>query len=130
MDEIFDYMSSPVLSIDSESSAQEAAQYMNGNSVGALLVTELGEYVGIVTETDLARRVVGKGLNPESVMISDVMTSPLRTMDQFLPMDEANQFMYDNKIRHLVVTEEDKVTGMLSVKDLVSYYAKSFRMQE
>ena len=39
-------------------------------------------------------------------------------------MDEANQFMYENKIRHLAVTEEEKVVGVLSVKDLVSYYAK------
>ena len=45
-------------------------------------------------------------------------------------MDEANQFMYENKIRHLAVVEEKKVVDMLSVKDLASCYAKSFRMQE
>ncbi|KMP11959.1 hypothetical protein UZ36_02665 [Candidatus Nitromaritima sp. SCGC AAA799-C22] len=130
MDEIAEYMSSPVLSIDAQSSAQEAAEYMSGNSVGALLVTNMGKHVGVVTETDLTRRVVGKGLNPETTLVSDIMTQPVLTMDEYLPMDEANHFMHENKIRHLAVTEADEIVGMLSIKDLVSYYAKSFRMQE
>ncbi len=73
---------------------------------------------------------MSKGLSPDSVLVSEIITATLRTMDQYLPMDQANQFMYENKIRHLIVTEEEKVVGVLSVKDLVSYYAKSFRMQE
>ncbi|MCH8157544.1 MAG: CBS domain-containing protein [Nitrospinae bacterium] len=130
MDEVGDYMSSPVLSIDAQSSVQEAAEHMNGNSIGALLVKDLGNFVGIITETDLTRRVVGKGLNPESTLVSEVMTKGVLSIDRFLPMDEANKYMHTHKIRHLAVTEEEQIVGMLSVKDLVSYYAKSFRMQE
>ena len=58
------------------------------------------------------------------------MTEKLQTMDRYLPIDEANEFMHKNKIRHLVITEEDKIVGMLSVKDLVGYYTKSFKMNE
>lgn len=130
MDEIVDYMISPILSIDVESTVQEAAQYMLLHNIGSVLVKEFEEYVGIVTETDLTRKVLGKGLIPESTPISDIMTSPILSLDGYLPVEEANRFMHKNKIRHLAVTEADKIVGILSVKDLVAYFSKDFRMQE
>ena len=126
--EIGDYMTTPVLSVDSESSVQEAATYMHANGIGSVLITELGEFVGMVTETDLTRKVLSKGLNAETTTVSAIMSSPLLSLDRYLPVEEANRFMHKNKIRHLVVTEEEKVVGMLSVKDLVAYFAKDFRM--
>lgn len=131
MDDIGDYMSSPVFSIDHNSTVQEAAQYMRVSNVGSLLIKEFDDFVGIVTETDLTRKVVGGGLNPETTPISKIMTQPVQSMDRFLPIEEANQFMHKNKIRHLAISEDEKIVGMLSVKDLVAYYAKaSFKMQE
>ncbi|MBL7021439.1 MAG: CBS domain-containing protein [Nitrospinaceae bacterium] len=130
MDEIGDYMSSPVLSVDSESSVQEAANYMSENDIGSVLISKLGEFVGMVTETNLARKVLGKALNAKTTTVSSIMSSPLLSLDRYLPVEEANQFMHKNKIRHLVVTEEDKVVGILSIKDLVSCFTKDFRMQE
>jgi signal-transduction protein with cAMP-binding, CBS, and nucleotidyltransferase domain len=130
MEDIGDYMSSTVVSVDSEATVQETVLCMHGNNVGSVLIKEAGEYVGIVTETDLTRKVLGKGLDAESTVIASVMTSPVLSMDRFLPVEEANQFMHKNKIRHLAVTEEEKIVGVLSVKDLVSYFTKDFRMQE
>jgi CBS domain-containing protein len=68
-------MISTVLSIDIDSSVQEAAMFMTANNIGSLLVKQFDEYVGIVTETELARKVLGKGLNCESIGIEEVMTS-------------------------------------------------------
>ena len=130
MDDIGDYMISPILSIDKESTVQEAAQFMVAHNIGSVLVKEFEEYVGIVTETDLTRKVLGQGLKPESTPIAEIMTSPILSMDRYLPVEEANRFMHKNKIRHLGVTEEDKIIGILSVKDLVAYFSKDFRMQE
>ena len=130
MDEIGDYMISPILSIDLESSVQEAAQFMVAHNIGSVLVKEFEEYVGIVTETDLTRKVLGKGLNAESTPVSEIMTSPILSLDCYLPVEEANRFKHKNKIRHLAVTEEEKIVGILSVKDLVSYFSRDFRMQE
>jgi signal-transduction protein with cAMP-binding, CBS, and nucleotidyltransferase domain len=130
MDEIGDYMISTVLSIDVESSVQEAAQFMVAHNIGSVLVKEFDKYTGIVTETDLTRKVLGKGLNPDSTGIEEIMTSPILSLDRYLPVEEANRFMHKNKIRHLAVTEEDKIVGVLSVKDLVAYFSKDFRMQE
>lgn len=123
-------MISTVLSIDIDSSVQEAAMFMTANNIGSLLVKKFDEYVGIVTEIELARKVLGKGLNRESIGIEEVMTSPVFSIDRYLPIEEANRFMHKNKIRHLRVTEEDKIVSILSMKDLVAYFSKEFGMQE
>ncbi len=130
LEEIGNYMSSPVLSIDSELTVQEGAQQMHARKVGALLVRKGEKYVGILTESDLTRKVVAKGLNLETTMVSAVMTQPIFTMDRYMPVEKAEEFMKNRKIRHLAVTEGDDIVGMLSVKDLVSCYSKSFRMVE
>ena len=130
MDGIDDYMISIVPSIDIDSSVQEAAMFMTANNIGSLLVKKFDEYVGIVTETELARKVLGKGLNRESIGIEEVMTSPVFSMDRYLSVEEANCFMHKNKIWHLRVTEEDKIVSILSMKDLVAYFSKDFGMQE
>ena len=130
LEEIGDYMSSPIASIDSELTAQEAAQHMHARNVGSVLVRVYDKFVGILTETDLTRKVVGKGLNPETTLVSSIMTKPILSMDRFMPVEEAEWFMKRKKIRHLAVTEGDEIVGILSVKDLVSCYSKSFRMVE
>ena len=130
LDDIGDYMSSPVLSVDSESAIQETILYMQANEIGSVLVKKLGDYVGLVTESDLTRKVLGKGLNAETTIVASIMTSPVLTMDRYLPVEEANLFMHKNRIRHLAVTEEDKIVGVLSIRDLVTYYSRDFRMQE
>ena len=129
MDEVGEFMSSPVLRIDSESSAQDAAILMEKSHVGSLIVEKYGDDVGIITERELSQKVLAKGGKPEEMKVSDIMTSVL-SMDRYMPIEEANQFMHKNKIRHLAVTDEDKIVGIISIKDLVAYYSKDFRMQE
>jgi signal-transduction protein with cAMP-binding, CBS, and nucleotidyltransferase domain len=127
--ELGEFMSSPVLRIDSEGSVQEAAILMEKSHVGSLIVEEYGEDVGIVTERELSQKVLAKGGNPEEMKVSDIMSS-VHTMDRYMPIEEANLFMHKNRIRHLAVTDDDKIVGILSVKDLVAYYSRDFRMQE
>lgn len=130
MEEIGDYMSSPALRIDAEATVNEAAEFMHANHVGSLIVQKLGDDVGIITERDFSKKILALKKNPENILVSEVMTQPILTMDRYLPVEEANQFMQKNKIRHLAVTEEDKIIGLLSVSNLVAFYSKSFRMQE
>lgn len=129
MAELGEFMSSPVLRIDSEGSVQDAAILMEKSRVGSLIVEKYGDDVGIVTERELSQKVLAKGGNPEEMTVSDIMT-PIMSMDRYMPIEEANQFMHKNKIRHMAVTDDEKIVGVLSVKDLVSYYSKDFRMQE
>lgn len=130
MDEIGDYMATPALRIEADDTAQDAAAFMEGNHVGSLIVTEVGDDIGIVTERDLSTKVVAKGKDPNQIKVREIMTQPILTMDRFLPVEEANLFMQKNKIRHLGITEEEKIVGVLSVRDLVSFFSRDFKMQE
>ena len=130
LEEIGKYMSSPVFFIDAEATVQEAALEMHAREIGSLLVKKLSDYVGIISESDVTRKVVGAGRNPETTRVTDVMTAPILTLDRFLPVVEAEKFMQKNRVRHLGVTEEGQLVGVLSVKDLVACYSKSFRMTE
>ena len=129
MDEVGEFMSSPVLRIDSESSAQDAAILMEKSHVGSLIVEKYGDDVGIITERELSQKVLAKGGKPEEMKVSGIMTS-VQSMDRYMPIEEANQFMHKNKIRHLAITDDNKIVGIISIKDLVAYYSKDFRMQE
>ena len=68
LDDIGDFMSFPIFSIDHDSTVQEAAQYMRVSNVGSLLIKEFDNFVGIVTETDLfpqgGGRRIGSGIHP------------------------------------------------------------------
>jgi len=128
MKQICDCMSAPVLSLDANSTVREASLYMFKCLVGSLLVKEDDSYIGIITETDITRKLVGQGLNPESTLVTDIMTSPLLTISGELPISDANRFMANNQIRHLAVDIDDKIVGMLSLKNLVSYYAYSLEL--
>lgn len=121
--EISDYMSSPVISVDAGSTAEETARLMLEKNIGSLLVKEKSEYVGIVTETDLTRKILGGKMDPKTTKISAIMTQPILSIDGHLPVTEANAFMSKNKIRHLAVSENEKIVGIISIKDLVAFYS-------
>lgn len=120
-EEIADYMVSPVLSVNLDTTAQEAALLMESKHVGSLLVKDGETFVGIITEIDLTRKILARGLKKPKV--SDIMTVPLQTIDCHEPIVDANQLMTNKSIRHLVVTENDEVVGILSAKDLIHYFA-------
>ena len=122
-DEIGSYMSTPVISVEAATSIQEAVELMDTKNIGSILVKEGDEYVGIVTERDITRQVIAKNMDAKSTAVSVIMSSPLHSLEGSQPVTEANQFMAEHKIRHMAVTEKGKIVGMLSVKDLVSFFA-------
>jgi signal-transduction protein with cAMP-binding, CBS, and nucleotidyltransferase domain len=130
MDELGDYMSSPVLSMGSNVTVQEAAHFMHTHDIGAVFLKDKGEFVGIITERDLTRKVIGNGLDVKSTIVKSIMTSPILSLDRYFPIEEADIFMHKNNIRHLAITEEEKIVGMLSIKDLIACYVKGFIMHE
>lgn len=122
--EISDCMSPSVISVGPDFTVQETAKFMHEKNIGSLLIKKDDDYIGIVTETDLTRKVLGGGMDPETTLVTAVMTpQPIITLDCHRPITEANAFMAKKKIRHLPVTENDKIVGMISVKDLVAYFA-------
>lgn len=120
---IEEYMTSPVQSVTGDCTIFEVSQLMAEKNIGSVLVKNGTEYIGIITERDLTRKIIGKGIDPKTTPVTETMSSPLITLDGTEPVTNANQFMASHKIRHLAVTIEGKIEGVLSVKDLVAFYA-------
>jgi CBS domain-containing protein len=105
--------------IASERTVLEAAQAMAEKRIGSLLVLEAEKIAGIVTETDLVRKVIAAGLSSSNTSVRAVMTYPLIQIDINRTVRDASRLMAEARIRHLAVTEDNKVVGLLSVRDLV-----------
>jgi CBS domain-containing protein len=103
----------------SERTVLEATQTMAEKRIGSLLVLEAGDMVGIVTETDVVRKVIAAGLPARSTSVGAVMNAPLIQININDTAREASRLMAEKRIRHLAVTEDNKVVGLLSVRDLV-----------
>jgi signal-transduction protein with cAMP-binding, CBS, and nucleotidyltransferase domain len=112
-------MQTTMETIASERTVLEATQTMTEKRIGSLLVLEAGDMVGIVTETDVVRKVIAAGLPARSTSVGAVMNAPLIHIDINDTAREASRLMAEKRIRHLAVTEHNKVVGLLSVRDLV-----------
>jgi signal-transduction protein with cAMP-binding, CBS, and nucleotidyltransferase domain len=112
-------MQTTMETIASERTVLEATQTMAEKRIGSLLVLEAGDMVGIVTETDVLRKVIATGLPASSTNVGAVMNAPLTQIDINDTARDASQLMAEKRIRYLTVTEDNKVVGLLSVRDLV-----------
>ena len=111
--------------IDDSSSSYEAAVMMLKNKCGALLVCDSkkqdGTLVGIVTERDLAFRVIPKGLDPKKTSVEKIMTKNVDTISPGKTTLDAIQVMKKKGFRHLPVTKDKKIIGILSMRDLYDF---------
>lgn len=104
------------------------AERMRVCKVGSILVGTPGEpgqarsVEGIVTETDLVRRVVAREMPAAKLAVDRVLTVPPLTIEAERSMLDANQLMEQHRVRHLCVTENGQITGVISVRDLVRYF--------
>ena len=97
----------------------DAVRQMAEKHVGALLVMEGGQLVGIVSERDYARKVVLQGRSSSDTPVRDIMTSKLVTVGPTDTTDHCMQVVTERRIRHLPVVDGDVVMGVVSIGDLV-----------
>ena len=130
METLGDHFKSPGFSVDHTISIQESAKFMRNNKSGYVLVKEGEEYVGVVTDADFTRKVAAESLDPKSTKISEIMSTPLFTLDASLPMIDANEQMGEKGVRHVSITENGKIVGMVTAQGLLAYYLKMFRFMQ
>lgn len=111
-------MSKNVLTVDKSTSLQDAAQNMKKSKIGCVVVTEETKPVGIVTERDFVTKVAAEG-RPLFTEISEVMTSPLITIDPEETIWEASEMMKEKGIHKLPVKENEKIIGIVTTTDIV-----------
>jgi len=105
--------------IESFATAQEAARKMDEKKIGSLMVVDEKRYVGIVTETDLVRKVIGYGMSASKIPVGVIMNTPVLDIDISRTIQEANEIMATKGVRHLAVTERGEIIGILSIRDLI-----------
>ena len=115
-------MNRQIRSIPPEATLSEVAALMQKSRVGALLVVSDGVYVGVVSESDLVRKAMAVALHPDQTRVRTIMSSPLITIEIDRSAHEASDLMSEKEIRHLVITQDGQVVGIISVRDLLRYF--------
>jgi CBS domain-containing protein len=112
-------MAKSLVNIQAGMSAIEAAKLMKTHKVGSVFVKKDNRIIGIVTEPDIIRKVVGAERVPYYVPVEDIMSSPVIGIDWRRPITEAADMMEQHGTRHLAVLNGGSIIGVLSVRDLL-----------
>ncbi len=111
-------------SVGPKASIASVAKTMRQARVGSLLVKKGKQLVGIVTDTDIVRRGVATGKPLGKLTIEKIMTAPICTIEGSQSVDDAQAMMADLGVRHLGVTKNGEITGVVSVRDILSFYKR------
>lgn len=117
--QILEQKGSQVWSVPPSSTVYDALRLLAERDIGALLVIEGEQLVGILSERDYARKVILKGKSSMKTEVREIMTERVIVVSPEHSVEEAMALMTDKRLRHLPVLEGDKVIGMVSIGDLV-----------
>jgi CBS domain-containing protein len=113
---------SPALhTIAPDATVFEAIKLMAEKNVGALLVMAGDELVGIMTERDYTRKVALQGRSSKETRVREIIPAKLLTVTPTYSVEDCMRLMTEHRVRHLPVLEDGKVTGIVSIGDLVNW---------
>lgn len=115
---IRDIMTSPPVTLGAEQSAADAASAMRENDVGDVIVMKDDRMCGLVTDRDLAVRVVAEGRDPQSTRLDDVCTSDVVSVGPDDEVEQAIRIVRERAVRRVPVVEGDRPVGIVSIGDL------------
>jgi len=118
---VSDAMRKDVVTVDGDISVAEASMNMREKSEGCAIILRQGTPVGIVTERDVTWKVAGNGLDPKSMKVSEIMSTPLITIDPDADLAEAARIMEQYKIRRLAVARKGALYGVLTAADIARH---------
>jgi CBS domain-containing protein len=112
-------MTPQLITVEAGTSAIEAAKLMRAHQIGSVFVQREHRIVGIVTETDIVRKIVAGDRVSYFVPVDQVMSSPVIGIEEHRPITEAADLMEEHRARHLAVTKAGRIVGVVSVRDLL-----------
>lgn len=120
---VSDYMTEEVRSVRLDATLKEAGKLLQKYKIGLLFVDDDKRYVGVITESGLSRNAVAKGLDPNTTLVKAVMNRKIVSIEDNEPIVEAVKLMKEHGIRHLAVTKNETVVGIISISDILRYYS-------
>jgi CBS domain-containing protein len=118
-----------VFSVPPTVSIAEAVAEMNRHRVGSVLIIDGNRLVGIFTERDVLRRVVGADLDPKRTVVADVMTAGVITISPDVSIEETMVLFTEKRCRHLPVVENGRLIGTISIGDITRWMADSHQAE-
>ena len=116
---ILNRKSGEVFSISPDATVFEAIEMMDNKNVGALLVMEGEQLIGMISERDYTRKVMLRGKRSRETKVAEIMSANLTVTHPREPVEKCLHLMTDKRIRHLPVLDGDKVVGVISIGDVV-----------
>ncbi len=113
-----EFMSTPLVTLDSEASVADACKLMGEKRIGSVLLSRKGVIHSIFTERDLMSRVLTEKKDLNSVTVGDFASSPLITVEPTTDVKEAARIMAEMRVRRLVVVKDGKPIGLFTAADL------------
>jgi CBS domain-containing protein len=107
------------ISVSPDTSVIDALKVMAENNIGSVVVMQDGKFMGIITERDYSRKVILKGKNSTDTKVSEIMTSEFPYLKPSDTVEHCMELMTQSNIRYLPVFEEKKLTGIISISDVV-----------
>jgi CBS domain-containing protein len=114
-----DIMTKNIKTVKPDDTVHAAVQKMNKFDIGSVIVISSGRPVGIITETNIMRRIVEPRMDSAMVWAKDIMSSPLTTIDVNAAVEEAAKVMMEKKINRIPVMNGNKLVGLVSSTDIV-----------
>ena len=118
-----DIMTTALISVNPTTTTFQIAKMMDQGGIGAIIVKDNDDPVGIITDRDFAVKIVANNL-PSDTPVEKTMSSPLITINHSEPISAAAEMMSSKKIRKLAVSENGKIIGIITSTDLVNQLAK------
>ncbi len=112
------YIDTNVVILESDKFTDEALNLMKEKGIRSILVSHLGEVMGIVSKTDILFKVMSQGRNPGKVRLREIMTSPVLAVDPHNTIQETLSIMDKHVIRQVIVSSHSAVLGMVSRDDI------------
>jgi CBS domain-containing protein len=109
-----------VITIDADTTVLDALRLMDDKNIGSVVVTENGEYLGLLTERDYARKVILQGKSSQDTMVREIMSTGLPRIVPETSVETCMHIMSENNIRYLPVFHSDRLSGIISINDLIT----------
>jgi CBS domain-containing protein len=119
--EILTHKGNAVWTIAPDATVFEAIQMMSDKNVGALLVTDEGKLIGIISERDYTRKVALKGKSSKALKVREIVPDNLIKVTPQHTIEDCMRLMTDQRVRHLPVLDGDRIAGVVSIGDLVNW---------
>ena len=118
--EVGDVMTPKVITAEEETPVSKLSNKMEVAEIGSIVITKGGKPIGIVTDRDIAIKVIMKDRKGSEIKAKEIMSSPVATIAPDAPLEKACELMAEKGIRRLAVIEDEKLVGIISVRNILT----------